>query len=87
MQVGYKPSFVRQLNALEHSLRGEALERMREFGEPKNHKRLHVHPLKGKLKGFHSFSVNYRYRIVFKWIGSRKSFAVLTAVGDHDIYE
>jgi len=86
MQIGYKPSFVRQLNALEPSLRGEALERMEEFKEPKNHTRLRVHPLKGKLKGFYSFSVNYRYRIVFEWIGARKSFAVLTAIGDHDLY-
>ncbi len=83
MEIGYKPTFIRQLNALEAGLREEALERIEEFKDSKNHTRLRVHP----LKGFYSFSVDYRHGIVFEWIGKHKSFAALTSIGDHTIYE
>ena len=87
MELGYKASFVRQLKTLPCALQAEALVRIKEFKNPKNHARLHVHPLKGKLRGFFSFSVNYRYRIVFQWIGKGKNLAALTGIGDHDIYQ
>ncbi len=87
MEVAFRPSFVRQLNALDMHLREEIIESIEEFKNPIHHKRLRVHPLKGKLKGFYSFSVNFRYRVIFEWIGRGKKLAVLAQVGDHDIYQ
>jgi plasmid maintenance system killer protein len=86
MEIGYKPSFVRQMHALPQELQAEALARIEEFKKTANHKRLRVHPLKGTLKGLYSFSVNYRYRIVFVWEGKRPPLAALIAIGDHDVY-
>ena len=86
MEIGYRPSFIRQLNTLEPDLREEVIETIEEFRNPLNHRHLRVHALSGKLKGFYSFSVNYRYRIVFTWVGKGKQLAAFAAVGDHDLY-
>ena len=47
------------------------------------HPSLRLHPLKGRLQGMHSVSINVSYRITLElWIeGSR---IVLVNVGDHD---
>jgi len=45
-----------------------------------------LHPYElGCMEGFLSFSVNYRYRIVFQW--ENRKTAVLLTVGDHDVYK
>lgn len=85
MKVYYKPSFVRALNKLPRDLQEEVIEKIELFKVAKNHKHLKVHKLKGKLKDRYSFSVNYKYRIVFLYIS--KAEAVLLAVGDHDVYK
>ena len=42
---------------------------------------LKTHKLKGKLVDFHSCSINYQYRIVFK---IDKDFIFLHSIGSHD---
>src|SRR3989344_6363986 len=81
----YAPSFLRQLEKFPRALQQETLEKVRLFKDKKNHRQLEVHKLKGKLKEKWSFSVNYSYRVVFKWLPN-KSAGLLT-VGDHDIYK
>jgi plasmid maintenance system killer protein len=86
MQVAYKPTFLRQFKKLRPSLQEEAHDKIELFKNPKNHPQLKVHKLKGELSGLLSFSVNYRYRIIFVWEIHNKS-AILMAIGDHEIYE
>ena len=86
IRLGYKPSFIKQLNHLEHDLQEEALEKIELFKDPANHKMLNVHKLKGSLADCYSFYVNYKIRIVFQYLSS-KSEAVLLGVGDHDAYK
>jgi len=86
MEIGYRPRFIRQLNELEPALREEVIKKIEEFKNPANHRRLRVHALKGRLEGFYSFSVNYKHRVVFTWVGKGKQLAGLEAVGDHDVY-
>ena len=85
MRILYKPSFVRQFQKLERDLQDEVLEKIEEFTDSRNHRKLKVHRLTGLLAGFYSFSVNYRYRIVFSF-SKRKTEATLLAVGDHEVY-
>ena len=86
MEVAYKPSFLRQFKKLPKDLQSEAKEKITLFKEVSNHESLRVHALKGELRGYHSFSVNYKYRIVFEW--ERKGqVAVLMSIGDHSVYE
>ena len=85
MLISYKPSFVREFKKLPVELQEEAMERIDLFKDVKNHKKLKVHKLKGRLKDFHSFAVTYSHRIVFSY--ESKEEIVLIAVGDHDVYK
>lgn len=83
--IAYAPNFFRQFKKLEKSLQEEAKEKIELFQEnPKNHL-LKTHKLKGRLAGRMSFSVNYKIRIVFRFLSATK--AVLLAIGDHDVYK
>ncbi|MEK7528600.1 MAG: type II toxin-antitoxin system mRNA interferase toxin, RelE/StbE family [Patescibacteria group bacterium] len=84
IEVLYKPSFVRQYKKLPDALREEVKEKITLFKKEPDHQFLKTHKLKGPLKGFYSFSVNYEYRVVFEY--ESKKTAVLLAVGNHDVY-
>lgn len=86
MEVLYKPSFVREFQKLSSALQDEVYEKVTLFKNSKNHKLLKVHALKGALKGYHSFSVNYRWRIIFTLQKGKKE-AHLHTIGDHSIYQ
>ncbi len=84
MLVHYKPSFVREFNKLSHELQQEVEEKIALFKNSKNHRALRMHKLTGPLARFYSFSVNYRWRIVFTM--ADRNTAVLHNIGDHDVY-
>lgn len=85
MEILFRPEFIRLYNKLEHTLQIEIKEKIGLFKNVSNHKNLKVHKLHGRLKNRYSFSINYRYRIVFEYI-NKKTVALLS-VGDHDIYK
>jgi len=85
IQISFKPTFVKQMNKLEKELVEEVFEKIELFKNEKNHKLLKVHKLHGKLSEHFSFSVNYKFRIVFKY--ERKGQVVFLDIGDHDIYK
>ena len=84
MEIGYKPSFVRDFKKLPTDLQEEAFDKIELFKDVANHKKLKVHKLKGKLSEYHSFSVSYSHRIVFSF--ESKKEVVFLAIGDHDVY-
>ena len=83
--IEYAPSFLNQLKKLPPELQKEAIEKIDLFKDRSKHRRLEVHKLKGKMVGKSSFSVNYSYRIVFKWLPD--GAAGLLAIGDHAVYK
>lgn len=85
LTISYKPTFIRQYKKLPEALQEEIKEKIELFRKNPKHPFLKIHKLKGKLKNFWSFSVNYKYRIVVTF-DSKKS-AVLLVVGDHSIYQ
>jgi len=87
MEIFYTPRFKREFKKLPEALQDEANEKISLFTNPSNHKQLSVHLLKGPLKGSYSFSVNYRYRIVFRYLGRKKQAAALLSIGDHGVYD
>lgn len=88
MNIVYKPKFLRQFKKLPQSLQDEAREKMGLFAENTNHPFLKTHRLKGRLKGFWSFSVNYKDRIVFQYENHEgQKRAALLAIGDHGVYQ
>jgi len=85
IEISYKPTFIKQYASFERSLKEEIKEKIELLKDKKNHKQLKVHKLKGKLSRYYSFSVNYKYRIVFVY--QSKSRVTLLAIGDHDVYK
>ncbi len=83
--IFYRPEFIRMYRGLQADLKEETRKAIELFKNRKNHKQLKVHKLHGKMQDRYSFSVNYRYRIVFRFEG-KNTLALLT-VGDHDIYQ
>jgi len=48
-------------------------------------KTLRTHKLSGKLSGHYAFSLDYNYRVIFKYID--KSTVAFMHIGDHSIYQ
>ncbi len=86
MEVQFKPAFIREFQKLPRALQDEVYEKVEEFKNPKNHKTLKVHALRGVLKGYYSFSVNYRWRVIFTFAKNKRE-AHLHKIGDHSIYD
>lgn len=84
IEIGFKPSFIRQVKCLEENLRVEVLEKIELFKNIKNHRVLKVHKLHGPLADCWSFSVNYKTRIVFHY--ETKNETIILAIGDHSVY-
>ena len=85
MKIIYLPIFIRQYKKLSKVLQEEIKERISLFQSDPFHPFLKTHKLKGQLRGRWSFSINYQYRIVFKYL-SKEDVAFL-AVGNHSIYD
>jgi mRNA-degrading endonuclease YafQ of YafQ-DinJ toxin-antitoxin module len=84
MKVAYHHNFIKQLKKLHLDLREEVLRKIEIFEENHMHISLKTHRLQGKMKNLYSFSVNYRYRIVFE-INSDE--ALFLEIGTHDLYK
>ena len=83
--ITYSPNFLRQFNKLPLALQDEAEDRVTLFAQDPRNPLLRTHKLKGHLRNRWSFSVNYRYRILFVY-DSKKS-VLLIAIGDHSLYD
>lgn len=86
IEILFTPSFDRILRKVEPDLLEEISKAVEAFKDPKRHGPLRVNKLHGHLAGYHAFSVDYRHRVVFRWIRKGKT-ALLLDFGDHSVYE
>lgn len=84
MKIAFTPKFLRLLKRLPRDLQEDVITKIKLLSDTNNHHSLKVHKLKGRLKGFYSFSVDYKNRVIFEYISDDE--IVLLAVGDHDMY-
>lgn len=82
--VAYTPKFIRAYKKLVSTLQEEVKSAIELFADKANHDRLRVHKLSGRMEDRYSFSVNYKIRIVFRFLPDGR--ALLLTVGDHSIY-
>lgn len=66
-------------------VRGKAIEKEAIFKKYPFAKTLKTHKLSGKFSGYYAFSIDYNYRIIFRYM--KKDTIVFVAIGDHSIYQ
>ena len=85
LRVHITSDFVKSFSKLSVSIQRLAAKKDKWFMSDAFDKRLDTHKLKGKLKGYLSYSVNRKYRIIFRFIGSNE--VIYYDIGTHDIYK
>ena len=85
IEIVFTPSFDRLMKKLEPALLDAISETLEQFKDRRAHARLKVHKLQGRLKGLCAFSVDYRHRVIFRWIDMKH--VLLLDFGDHSMYE
>jgi len=86
MEIIYSSKFAREYKKLPKDIKILAEEQEAIFRKDQYDPRLKTHKLKGKFDGFLSFSIGYKYRIIFEFAKDRKT-VYFHIVGDHDIYQ
>jgi len=85
MEIFYHSKFIRQFKKLHSDIKTIAAEKEIIFKNDPFDSRLKTHKLHGKLSGYLSFSINYKYRIIFSFIDNKN--IKFYSIGTHDIYE
>ena len=85
LQIIYSPRFAREYKKLPKTVKILAEKKEPIFRQNPHHPSLKTHKLTGRLKGFWSFSIGYKYRIIFETIN--KNTVHFHSVGTHDIYK
>lgn len=85
MEIEYSTHFEDSYKKLTHAIQKKAEDSEQVFRKDPFDPRLKTHKLHGKLREFYSFPIDYRFRIVFKFV-IRRTKAIFLDVGDHDIY-
>ena len=86
MDIIYSSKFARKYKKLPKNIKTLAEEQEKIFRKDPFDSRLKTHKLNGKLAGFLSFSIAYKYRIIFELTKDKKT-VYFHSVGDQDIYQ
>jgi len=84
MRIVYSKKFISEYKKLPQQIKSLAERKEKIFKKDPFDTSLKTHKLAGKLRGNMSFSVNYKYRVIFVMEG--KSEAWFLSIGTHDIY-
>ena len=83
MKILYYPQFTKHYQRLSLEVQRKAEKREEIFRKNTFDSRLSTHKLHGKLKDKWSFSIDWKYRILFEFDNSD---VIFLDVGDHDLY-
>jgi len=85
MKIIYSSKFAREYKKLSSKIKDIAEKQEIIFRKDPFDSRLKTHKLHGKLENFYSFSVGYKYRIIFEF--SKKNNIYFHSVGTHSVYQ
>ena len=85
MKIYYSRRFAKEYKRLSKEVKLIAEKKEKIFRQNPHHSSLKTHRLSGKLKNFWSFSIKYKYRIVFEF--ANKNVVWFLSVGTHQIYQ
>ena len=84
MKIIYLQKFERDYRKMSEKIKNIAEKREKIFRKNPFDRRLKTHKLHGELSEFWSFSINYRYRVIFDFVD--ESTVRFYTIGKHDIY-
>lgn len=84
MSIYYSSKFAKEYKKLPNKIKTLAEEKEAIFRKDPFDPKLKTHKLSEKLKQYHSFSVDYQYRIIFEFAG--KDAIWFHSIGTHEIY-
>ena len=84
MEIFYSPQFAREYRKLPIEVKEKAKNKEKIFRKDTFDPRLKIHKLKGRLGEFWSFSIDFHYRIIFKFQNNNK--VRFYSIGDHSLY-
>lgn len=86
MEIIYSSKFAREYKKIPEQVKRLAEKKEDIFRNNPFDPKLRTHKLKGKFNGFLSFSIGYKYRIIFEFSKNKKQI-YFHSIGDHDIYQ
>ncbi len=85
MRIIYSPKFAREYKKLPQKVKGAAEEIEAVFRDDPFNPVLGTHKLHGRFKDFWSFSIGFKFRIVFEF--GEKGTVYFHSIGNHDVYQ
>lgn len=85
MKIYYSSKFVREYKKLPIIVKKQAEKKEKIFRVDPYEASLKAHKLTGKLSDYWSFSIDYKYRIIFEFYG--EDVVWFHSVGGHEIYQ
>ncbi len=85
MEIIYTSKFRREYKKLPDRIKNIAEQNEKTFRDNPFNPVLDTHKLHGRLKEFWSFSIGYKYRIIFEF--TNKDTVYFHSTGNHDIYQ
>lgn len=83
--VHVAPRFEKHFRKLPTVVQQQVTEKDELFRTNPHHPQLRTHQLRGALEGFWSYSVNYHYRVLFRFVGQGE--VLYYDIGTHEIYQ
>lgn len=85
MEIIYSSKFAKEYKKIPSDVKDMAEVNFLLFKKDPFDPKLKTHKLNGRLKKLYSFSVGYKYRIIFEF-SDDKNIVYFHSVGNHDIY-
>ena len=83
--TSFEKDFKKYKNKLSDKRREQLKQKLLIFKKDSFDAKLKTHKLKGNLKGYWSFSINYSDRILFRFLDNETVFFI--DIGSHNIYK
>jgi mRNA-degrading endonuclease YafQ of YafQ-DinJ toxin-antitoxin module len=84
MEIYYSSEFKKRFKKLPSQIKAIAIDKEHFFRTNPFNPSLRTHKLAGRLHGLWSFSLDYKHRIIFRFLPDRT--VLFISVGDHSIY-
>ncbi len=84
-RIEYSTNFVKQFKKLTPQMQKQAIKAEKLFKKEPFSPQLKTHKLTGRLEDLWAFSINYKDRIIFEFMGKGK--VLFYKIGSHDIYK